>query len=103
MPTLSVAVSGQPGEPDLANASQIPTQRKGGMAMARMTPDPTFYPSPRSAMAAPPEELAYVVTVNPEGTRPDALSVLDVDPGSSGYGRVVGRLDMPNVGDELHH
>jgi methanethiol oxidase len=72
--------------------------------MARMTPDPTFYPSARSAMAGPPEELAYVVTVNPEADgRPDALCVLDVDPASSGYGRVVGRLDMPNAGDELHH
>jgi methanethiol oxidase len=71
--------------------------------MARLTPDPTFYPSPRSAMAAPPEDLAYVVAVNPDGSRPDALCVLDVNPQSSGYGRVVGRLDMPNTGDELHH
>jgi selenium-binding protein 1 len=71
--------------------------------LARLTPDPTFYPSPKSAMAAPPEELAYVVTIDPDGARPDAMCVLDVDPGSSGYGRVVGRLDMPNTGDELHH
>jgi selenium-binding protein 1 len=69
-------------------------------------PDPTFYPSPRSAAAAPPEELAYVVTLN-TGTngdrRPDALNVIDLKPGSSTYGQRVGRLDMPNVGDELHH
>jgi selenium-binding protein 1 len=72
--------------------------------MAQMRPDPTFYPSPRMAMRAPPEELAYVVTLNPnDGGKPDALCVLDVNPDSSGYGRVVGRLDMPNVGDELHH
>ena len=32
------------------------------------TPDPTFYPSPRSAVAAPPEEYAYVVTLNEAGT-----------------------------------
>ncbi len=67
-------------------------------------PDPSFYPSPRSAMEAPKEKLAYVVTLNPEGNgRPDALCVLDVEPGSGSYGQVVGRLDMPNVGDELHH
>jgi selenium-binding protein 1 len=75
--------------------------------MARLTPDPTFYPSPRSAMEAPVEQLAYVVTLNtPNGgatARPDAMCVLDVDPASSSYGHVVGRTDMPNVGDELHH
>src|SRR4051794_29769257 len=72
-------------------------------------PDPTFYPSPRSAAAAPREELAYVVTLNEAGTgaaapdatgeaRPDALVVVDLS-----SGEIVGRLDMPNVGDELHH
>ena len=72
--------------------------------MARWTPDPTFYPSPRMAMEAPPEKLAYVTTLNTEGnSRPDALCVLDVDPKSPTYSQVVGRLDMPNVGDELHH
>jgi methanethiol oxidase len=74
--------------------------------MSTFKPDPTFYPSPRSAIAAPAEELAYVVTLN-TGTngdrRPDALTVVDTDPGSPTYGTVVGRLDMPNVGDELHH
>jgi selenium-binding protein 1 len=29
--------------------------------------------------------------------------VVDVDPKSSGYGRLIGRTDMPQVGDELHH
>src|SRR2546421_38542 len=73
------------------------------------TPDPTFYPSPRSAIEAPPEELAYVVTLNEAGTgaaaegatgdpKPDALVVVDLSTGEK-----VGRLDMPNVGDELHH
>ena len=83
--------------------------------MVTLRPDPTFYPSPRQAMQAPAEQLAYVVTLNPEtigaaGTdehardgKPDALCVLDVDPQSSSYGQIVGRLDMPNVGDELHH
>lgn len=72
--------------------------------MSLLRPDPTFYPSPRLAMQAPPEKLAYVVTLNPTGDRrPDALCVLDVDGESRGYGTVVGRLDMPNPGDELHH
>ena len=71
-----------------------------------LKPDPSFYPSPASAMEGPPEELAYVVTLNtPENgdARPDALTVVDLKEGSASYGSVVGRLDMPNVGDELHH
>jgi selenium-binding protein 1 len=71
-----------------------------------LKPDPTFYPSPAIAAEAPPEELAYVVTLNvgSDGDRrPDALVVVDVKPGSGTYGTQVGRLDMPHVGDELHH
>src|SRR6266508_2174260 len=76
--------------------------------MARLTPDPTFYPSAGMAMAAPPETLAYVATIgvpaNGNGhAKPDALITLDVDPTSSTYGQTIGRVAMPNVGDELHH
>jgi selenium-binding protein 1 len=74
--------------------------------MVRWKPDPTFYPSAGAAMAAPPERLGYVVTIDP-GTngarRPDALCALDLDPRSTTYGQVVGRVEMPQVGDELHH
>jgi methanethiol oxidase len=67
-------------------------------------PDPTFYPSPKMAMQAPPEKLAFVAMLNPNDNRkPDALGVVDADPGSSGYGRIVGQVDIPNPGDELHH
>jgi methanethiol oxidase len=66
-------------------------------------PDPTFYPSPRMATQAPAEKLAYVVMFDPERQRPDALAVVDVDPASSTYARIVGRVDMPSPGDELHH
>ncbi len=72
--------------------------------MATWTPDPTFYPSAKMAMKAPPEELAYVVILSEDGaSRPDALGVLDVNPQSPGYGQLVGRVELPNVGDELHH
>jgi selenium-binding protein 1 len=71
---------------------------------ARLRPDPTFYPSPTMAMQAPAERLAYVAMLDPTGTtRPDAMAVVDVDPASSSYARVVGQVDMPNIGDELHH
>ena len=70
----------------------------------RWQPDPTFYPSPKMAMEAPAEKLAYVAMLNPDpkGGR-DAMGVVDVDPGSKSYGKMVGRVDMPNAGDELHH
>ena len=72
--------------------------------MPLLTPDPTFYPSPRMATQAPPETLAYLALINArQRGKPDAMAVVDVDPSSKGYGRVVGRTDMPNAGDELHH
>jgi selenium-binding protein 1 len=72
--------------------------------MAILRPDSTFYPSPKMAMQAPTEILAYVVVLSPNGNgRPDALAVMDVDPDSETSGQVVGRVEMPNAGDELHH
>jgi len=71
--------------------------------MATLRPDPTFYPSAKQASQAPPEELAYLAMLSPNGSRPDAIGVVDVKPGSKSFGRLVGQLDMPNTGDELHH
>jgi selenium-binding protein 1 len=74
--------------------------------MTRITPDPTFYPTATQAAAAPREQLAYVATIDASSNGdggPDALAVLDLDESSSSYGELVGRVEMPNVGDELHH
>lgn len=71
--------------------------------MLNWRPDQTFYPSPRMAMQAPKEKLAYVAMLDPMRKKPDALGVVDVEPTSKSYGKMVGRLDMPNKGDELHH
>ncbi len=71
--------------------------------MALWRPDPTFYPSPRLAMQAPPEELAYVALLSPDEGRPDALAVVDTDPRSPTYAQVVNTLELPYPGDELHH
>jgi methanethiol oxidase len=65
--------------------------------------DPTFYRNPAEAVAAPPETLAYVVAFDREGKRPDALTVIDVNPSSAHYGSVVGWAELPTLGDELHH
>ena len=72
--------------------------------MTLLRPDPTFYPSPKMAMEAPAEKLAYLALFNPKLTgKPDAIAVVDVDPASKTYSQVVGRVEMPNAGDELHH
>jgi selenium-binding protein 1 len=56
------------------------------------------------AMQAPPEKLGYVVLINAAKTnKPDAMAVVDLDPASSSYGRIVGQVDMTKPGDELHH
>ena len=70
--------------------------------MALLTPDPTFYPSPTMAILAPPERLGYVSGLNTNGS-PDTMSVVDLDPASPNYGTIVSALEVPNVGDELHH
>jgi len=54
-------------------------------------------------MEAPVEHLAYVAMIDASRQRPDALAVVDVDPSSARYAQVVGQVDMPNTGDELHH
>ncbi|GAA0736954.1 selenium-binding protein [Dactylosporangium roseum] len=71
--------------------------------MALWRPDPTFYPSPRDALRAPPEKLAYVAAFDRAAERPDAIAVVDTDPSSAAYGTVVGWTELPNTGDELHH
>ena len=54
-------------------------------------------------MQAPPEKLAYVTIVNVAGDEPDALGVVDLDPASGSYGKLINRTPMPQAGDELHH
>ena len=72
--------------------------------MPRLRPDPTFYASPSLAMEAPPEKLAYVALLaSGENGRRDAIGVVDTDPASPTYGRLVGRTEFPHGGNELHH
>lgn len=71
--------------------------------MTRWTPEPTFYPTPRDAAGAPAETLAYVAAFDRAAEQPDAIAVLDTDPASASYGKVVGWTELPHTGDELHH
>ncbi|MGH9117352.1 MAG: selenium-binding family protein [Acidimicrobiales bacterium] len=65
--------------------------------------DSTFYRTPADAIAAPPEQLAYVAAFDPAGQANDALTAIDVDESSASYGSVVGWTDLPHAGNELHH
>ena len=66
--------------------------------MPLLKPDPTFYPSPTLATQSPPEKLAYLALISPGAHRQsDAIGVVDVDPESKSYGRLVGQTDMPHT------
>lgn len=72
--------------------------------IAAFRPDDSFFPSPRLAMHAPPEGVAYVTLTNAERDgQPDAVGVIDVNPRSRCYGSLVAQVDMPHAGDELGH
>ena len=63
------------------------------------------YASPAEAMKAPRETLLYTVALY-IGTgiqKPDYLATIDADPASATYSHVISRLEMPGIGDELHH
>ena len=66
-------------------------------------PDPTFHASPKLAMEAPPENFAYTLLLSPDFSKPDALAVIDVKPGSPTFSQIVHTVTMPNKGDEFHH
>ena len=71
--------------------------------MPTLRPDPTFYPSAREAAEAPPEELAYLAMLSPDGRPSRRHRRGGCEARLQSFGRLVGQFDMPNVGDELHH
>ena len=66
-------------------------------------PDPSFHASPKLAMEAPPENFAYTLLLSPDFSKPDALAVIDVKPGSPTFSQIVHTVTMPYKGDEFHH
>src|SRR5262249_51681379 len=90
-----------------AHSSRSATTRSVTMAWR---PDPTFYPSPRMAMRAPPERRAWAAAFDanaalkrPGTHRHDGLATVDVDPASKTYSQIVALSEVPTVGDQLHH
>jgi selenium-binding protein 1 len=49
------------------------------------------------------ERFLYVSTIAQSTVDPDFIAVIGADPRRPDFGRIVNRVDMPNVGDELHH
>jgi methanethiol oxidase len=76
----------------------------GRHSVAADKPRPGFS-SPAEAQKAPREKLLYVTCLygNTGVRKPDYLATLDVDPASPSYGKVLHRLSMPRLDDELHH
>lgn len=66
-------------------------------------PDPTFHATAKLAMQAPVETLVFTLMLSPGGAQPDGLAVVDVNPQSKTYGRIVHQVIMPHRGDEFHH
>jgi selenium-binding protein 1 len=63
------------------------------------------FASPAEAIKAPREKLLYTVALY-IGTgiqKPDYLATIDADHESKTYSQVINRLEMPSIGDELHH
>ncbi|EFJ11187.1 hypothetical protein SELMODRAFT_271931 [Selaginella moellendorffii] len=63
------------------------------------------YGTPLDATKGPRESLLYVTAVYTGTGRslPDYLATVDVDPKSPTFSKVVHRLPVPHVDDELHH
>jgi selenium-binding protein 1 len=56
------------------------------------------------AAGAPPEELAYVALLaSGDNGKKDALGVVDTDPASQTFGKLINKVELPNGGNELHH
>src|SRR5215213_7175606 len=112
---LHVVSTRPPSIPGRSSPSSVRTARRCRRAashrfhrgldhMARLLPDPTFYPSPAMAVEAPVETLAYVALLTPgDNGKKDALGVIDADPDSPHFGRLVNKVELPNGGNELHH
>jgi methanethiol oxidase len=49
------------------------------------------------------ERYLYVSTIAQSKSDPDFIAVIGADPHRRDFGKIVNRVDMPNVGDELHH
>src|SRR5262249_57313498 len=81
----------------------VQPNRRRSITRAMWQLDPSFYPPPRLAAKAPAETIAYVASFDPDRKTPDTLAVVDVDPASPSYSRIIGTIAATQAGDEFHH
>src|SRR4029079_16545666 len=83
------SIFGVPGRTPL-RTGHSPRRSRQEATMARQLRDPTFYPSPRLAIEAPTETLAYValLSTGENGTK-DALRGVDTDTAAAHHGTVL--------------
>ena len=75
----------------------------GGNAPVRLERDGVGQKHKNHSRAKRQERFLYVATIAQSATDPDFVAVIGADPRRSDFGKIVNRIDMPNVGDELHH
>lgn len=62
------------------------------------------YSSPLEAMNnGPQEKLLYVTMLPCDENQPNYMATIDVDPSSNNFQKIIHRLYMPHLQDELHH
>jgi selenium-binding protein 1 len=89
----------------LATALAAPLLARQGRLLADQKTDTHTYASPTEAMKSPREKIAYV-TATYAGTpikNADYLALVDLNPESATYSQVTHRVELPKLGDELHH
>ncbi len=92
------------------SAATLLTAVAGSAAATARAQDDTVccdrtYPTVEAAIKSPPETVAYVpgIYAGTDIMQPDYLATIDLDQSSATYGKIIHRLPMPFVGDELHH
>ncbi|KAI6200907.1 Selenium-binding protein 1 [Aphelenchoides besseyi] len=77
-----------------------------------------LYPTPKDAMKAPRERIAFVTATNynmpmasvqmqmptsVQMKKSDAVFTIDIDPNSATYCQPISKVELPKLGDEVHH
>jgi methanethiol oxidase len=75
----------------------------GDTATGRVWEDGKGQKETRHSRGKRQERFLYVATIAQSATDPDFVAVIGADPRRSDFGKIVNRIDMPTVGDELHH
>jgi selenium-binding protein 1 len=74
-----------------------------GDEAVRVKPDELSQKDKKHTRRGRQERFLYVATISKSTTDPDFVTVIGADPRRSDFGKIVNRIDMPKVGDELHH